>query len=271
MTHLCRESMASCNKQFKCLQDDSCLYRESMSHPMRLLNSSNVYRTTHALQRARHPVTNSHPETFELFVTGCHASLQRWAWHPVDIWTVQMSTGCHVISAEMSTSSCRHLNCLLQDAMLISVEMSMASCRHLNCSNVYRMPCHLCRDESMASCRHLNCSNVYRMSCSSLQRWAWHPVDIWTVQMSTGWLMSLLRESMSHPVDIWTVQMSTGCHAHLWREMSIASCRHLNCSNVYRMSCSSLQRWAWHPVDIWTVQMSTGCHAHLYRDEHGIL
>ena len=138
----------------------------------------------------------SHPETFELFVTGCHVSLQRWV-------------------------ILRHLNCLLQDAMLslfrdesswdiwtVCYRMPCLSAgwwetwhpvdKQLKClrmTHVYResMPCSLClrMTQRWVILRHLNCLLQDAMSlCRDESSW-----DIWTV----CYRMPCLSAEMSHP------------------------------------------------------------------------
>ena len=93
---------------------------------------------------------------------------------------------------------------------------------------------------------------------SSLQRWAWHPVDIWTVQMSTGCHV-ISAEMTWHPVDIWTVQMSTGCHAHLCRDAWHPVTNSSNC--LQDDSCLSAEMSHPETFELFV----TGCHVPLQR------
>ena len=213
MTHLCRESTPSCN-------------------------SSNVSGWLISAERAWHPVTNSSN------VSGWLISIER-AWHPV---TNSSNVSGRLISTE-STASCNSSNV---SGWLMLCRESMASCnKQFKC---LRMT-HLYRESMASHNKQFKCLQ----DDSSLQR-ARHPVT----NSSVSEMTHLCRESMAscnkqfkclqddsclcsrdarHPVDIWTVCYRMPCSLSV--EMSMASCRHLNCSNVYRMTHVSAIERAW--------------------------
>ena len=192
----------------------------------------------------------SHPETFELFVTGCHAlsvtvqmshgrliSAER-AWYPETFELFKCLQDDSSLLRDMSHPE--HLNCLLQDAMSSLQRWVM---RH-PVTVCYRMPCLcLCRDESSWDIWD-------RMPCLSAEMS--HPEHLNCLLQDA--ILSLCRDESSW--DIWTVCLQD-CHSHLCRDV-MASCRHLNCSNVYRDVMLSLCRdeSSW---DIWTVCYRMPC------------
>ena len=304
MTHLCREtwhpvtnssnvsgwlisaeSMASCNKQFKCLRHLNCLLQDAMLSLCRDESSwthLNCLLQDAVLSNKQFKCRDeSSWETFELFVTGCHVSLRE---HESScrqtVWTV---SGCHAHlcrdesnspeTFELFVTGCqdvslqrwvilRHLNCLLQDAMLSLCNRDESSWDIWTVC--YRMPCLSLRDES--SCRHLNC--LLQDTMLSLQRWVilrhlnclstgcsclsaemtWHPVTFEQFKCLQD-DSSLQREHESSCRQ--TVEMFvTGCH--LSAEMS-----HPETFELFATGCHVIStEMTWHPVDIWTVQMS---------------
>ena len=129
-----------------------------------------------------------------------------------DIWTVCYRMPCS-LSVEHE-SSCRHLNCLLQDAML-------SLCRDESSWDIwtvcYRMPCSLSIE--MSHQRHLNC--LLQDAVLYLRESMSHPIDIWTV----CYRMPCLSAETSHPETFEL--FVTGCHALSLQRWVIL--RHLNC------------------------------------------